>query len=51
LKIKHIDGPLGVRGRRSDNNLLKNKLNWNYSMTLREGMEKTYNWIDEQLNN
>ena len=34
IKIKHIDGPLGVRGRNSDNNLTREKLGWDYSMTL-----------------
>jgi len=47
---KHIDGPLGVRGRNSNNDLIKEKLNWNYSMTLEDGICKTYNWIEEQLN-
>ena len=48
---KHIDGPLGVRGRNSNNDLIREKLNWNYSMTLEEGIAKTYDWIDKQLVN
>lgn len=51
LKIKHIDGPLGVRGRNSDNNLLQEKLGWNYTSTLREGLQSTYEWIFDQVNN
>ena len=46
---KHIDGPLGVRGRNSDNALIREKLGWDYSMTLEEGIRKTYNWIVEQI--
>ena len=46
---KHIDGPLGVRGRNSNNNLIREKLDWDYTMTLKEGIEKTYNWIESQL--
>lgn len=49
LKIKHIKGPLGVRGRKSDNKLIKEKLNWAPKDPLREGIEKVYWWIDEQV--
>jgi hypothetical protein len=45
----HIDGPLGVRGRNSNNDLIREKLEWDYSMTLEEGISKTYNWISEQI--
>ena len=45
----HIDGPLGVRGRNSDNDLIREKLNWEYEMTLKEGIRYTYYWINEQL--
>lgn len=48
--IKHIPGPLGVRGRTSDNALIKQKLGWAPSSPLSEGIEKTYLWIKEQLN-
>jgi len=41
--------PVGVRGRNSDNALIREKLNWEYSQSLREGMEKTYRWIKEQV--
>jgi len=45
----HIDGPLGVRGRNSNNDLIREKLGWDYSQTLEEGITKTYNWIIDQL--
>jgi len=44
----HIDGPLGVRGRNSNNDLIRDKLGWNYSQTLEEGIRKTYIWISQQ---
>ncbi|MDA8813309.1 NAD-dependent epimerase/dehydratase family protein [Acidimicrobiia bacterium] len=49
ISIKHIDGPLGVRGRNSDNNLIRKELNWDYKQPLSEGIEKTYLWIEGQL--
>jgi nucleoside-diphosphate-sugar epimerase len=49
LSIKNIDGPLGVRGRNSDNKLLKEKLNWEPTQPLIEGMKKTYDWINQQV--
>jgi nucleoside-diphosphate-sugar epimerase len=49
LTIKHIPGPLGVRGRNSDNRLIAEKLGWKPSRPLREGLEKTYRWIQEQV--
>jgi GDP-D-mannose 3',5'-epimerase len=61
IKIKNIDGaefetkygfkcPIGVRGRNSDNTLYKEKIGWEPSMKLYEGINKTYNWINYQLN-
>jgi nucleoside-diphosphate-sugar epimerase len=61
IKINNIDGqdfidkygfpcPLGVRGRNSDNKLYKEKLGWEPTMTLREGMTKTFEWINKQAN-
>lgn len=61
IKISNIDGqdfidkygfpcPLGVRGRNSDNKLYKEKLGWEPTMTLREGMVKTFEWINKQVN-
>jgi len=49
LAIHHITGPQGVRGRRSDNTLIREKLGWAPDRPLREGMAKTYAWIDVQV--
>ncbi len=49
LTIKHIPGPLGVRGRNSDNKLILKKLGWKPSKPLKYGLEKTYKWIEEQV--
>ena len=49
LKIRHIPGPLGVRGRNSDNRLIYEKLGWRPSRPLREGLEKTYAWVSAQV--
>jgi nucleoside-diphosphate-sugar epimerase len=43
--------PTGVRGRNSDNKLYKEKIGWEVSLPLQYGMEKTYLWINEQVNN
>jgi GDP-D-mannose 3', 5'-epimerase len=48
-RIKHIDGPLGVRGRNSDNTLIQGKLGWAPNEPLRVGLEKTYAWIARQV--
>ena len=50
ISKNHIDGPLGVRGRNSNNDLVREKLGWDYSQTLEEGIRKTYNWISDQIN-
>jgi len=49
LGIRHISGPLGVRGRNSDNRLIRAHLCWAPSRPLREGLEKTYAWISKQV--
>jgi nucleoside-diphosphate-sugar epimerase len=49
VEKNHIDGPLGVRGRNSNNDLIREKLGWDYSQSLEEGIAKTYNWITEQI--
>jgi len=62
IKINNLEGkdfidkygfscPVGVRGRNSDNKLYKEKIGWEPKMSLREGMEKTYTWIKEQVDN
>jgi GDP-D-mannose 3',5'-epimerase len=47
LEIEHIPGPLGVRGRSSDNRLIREVLGWEPNAPLREGITKTYNWIKQ----
>ncbi|HAL57071.1 MAG TPA: NAD-dependent dehydratase [Bacteroidetes bacterium] len=49
LTIKHISGPTGVRGRNSDNKLIRERLAWAPSLRLQDGLEKTYQWIDQQV--
>ncbi|MEM7280733.1 MAG: NAD-dependent epimerase/dehydratase family protein [Pseudomonadota bacterium] len=49
LTLNHIEGPLGVRGRNSDNRLIKEKLGWEPQFSLRQGLEQTYPWIVQQL--
>jgi|TARA_B100001971_G_C17895875_1_gene385468 nucleoside-diphosphate-sugar epimerase len=49
LSINHIPGPLGVRGRNSDNKLIKKELGWEPNYLLRKGLEKTYKWIEKQV--
>tara|TARA_B100000035_G_scaffold301761_1_gene298665 strand:- start:356 stop:1315 length:960 start_codon:yes stop_codon:yes gene_type:complete len=47
--INHIEGPLGVKGRNSDNNLIFDKLGWKPTEPLSDGLEKTYFWIEKQI--
>jgi len=52
LKLRRtykLDAPKGVRGRSSDNTLIKMHLNWEPSISLREGMKKTYEWIEGEM--
>ena len=49
VTIKHVDGPLGVRGRNSNNDVVRRELGWDYSQTLEEGIFKTYHWIESQI--
>ena len=49
LRIKHIEGPLGVRGRSSDNRLIQEKLGWAPKQKLQDGLRTTYAWIAEQV--
>ena len=49
VRIKHIPGPLGVRGRNSDNHLIREKLGWEPKLPLRAGMSTTYAWIAQQV--
>jgi GDP-D-mannose 3',5'-epimerase len=49
LKKHHIDGPLGVRGRNSDNRLIEEKLGWRPNQPLAEGLKQTYAWVERQV--
>jgi len=49
LEIDHIPGPLGVRGRNSDNKLILEKLGWSPSESLEDGLKKTYEWINNEV--
>ena len=51
ITTEHIEGPLGVRGRNSNNDLIREKLGWDYKQTLEEGIRRTYFWIEEQMKN
>jgi nucleoside-diphosphate-sugar epimerase len=49
FSINHIPGPLGVRGRNSDNTLIRSVLEWEYEWSLERGLKSTYAWIDTQI--
>jgi nucleoside-diphosphate-sugar epimerase len=49
LTLKHLNGPLGVRGRKSDNTLIQEKLGWKPSTRLKDGLVVTYKWIENQV--
>ena len=49
VEKNHIDGPLGVRGRNSNNDLIREKLGWDYTTSLEEGIRETYKWISWQV--
>jgi nucleoside-diphosphate-sugar epimerase len=50
IEIKNIDGPTGVKGRNSDNRLIYEKLNWKPTQPLYDGLVKTYDWVNKQVN-
>lgn len=49
IRLEHIPGPLGVRGRSSENNLIRAKLGWEPTVSLADGIRMTYPWIAEQV--
>lgn len=49
ITIKHIEGPMGVRGRNSDNTRLREVLGWEPQLTLEQGLARTYPWIEQQV--
>ena len=48
-KIYQLDKPKGVRGRSSNNDLVKKVLNWSYNIKLKDGLQKTYDWISSEM--
>jgi GDP-D-mannose 3', 5'-epimerase len=51
LEKKHVEGPVGVRARNSENTLSKSLLDWDYDISLEDGIDKTYFWIEREVNN
>jgi GDP-D-mannose 3',5'-epimerase len=49
IMLRHVEGPQGVRSRNSDNRRLRGVLGWEPSVTLRQGLEPTYRWIEKQV--
>lgn len=49
VEVKHVDGPQGVRGRNSDNTKLRDVLTWEPEISLEEGLKRTYEWIEAQV--
>lgn len=49
VRLRHVEGPMGVRGRNSDNMLLRKVLGWEPAVSLEEGLSVTYAWIEEQV--
>jgi nucleoside-diphosphate-sugar epimerase len=49
ISINHIKGPTGVRGRNSNNDLVRKVLSWDYSWSLQDGIRETYLWIKGQV--
>lgn len=49
LRLEHVDGPQGVRGRNSDNSLLRKVLDWEPETSLEDGLAETYRWIEKQV--
>lgn len=49
ISVRHIDGPLGVRGRNSNNDLIRSTLKWDFQISLSTGIARTYHWIEEQV--
>jgi len=49
IKTKHVEGPMGVRGRNSDNTMIRSTLGWEPQVSLEEGIARTYQWIEQQV--
>ena len=51
INVNHTPGPVGVRGRNSQNDMIREKLKWDYEFSLEEGIRRTYDWVSEQVYN
>ncbi len=49
IAIRHISGPTGVRGRNSNNDLIRERIGWDNKKSLEEGIRETYSWISDQI--
>lgn len=49
LQLRHVPGPLGVRGRNSDNRLIRERLGWAPSSPLRQGLVRPYQWVTTEV--
>lgn len=49
LEVRHVPGPKGVRGRNSDNTKIRKMLDWEPSISLEDGLARTYPWIEAQV--
>ena len=49
-RVYQLDKPKGVRGRSSNNDLVKKILKWSFKIKLKDGLKKTYDWIDTEIN-
>jgi nucleoside-diphosphate-sugar epimerase len=49
IQKKHVDGPMGVRGRNSNNDKLREVLGWEPAISLEDGLSTTYKWIEQQV--
>jgi nucleoside-diphosphate-sugar epimerase len=49
IRLRHVPGPQGVRGRNSDNSLLRDVLDWEPTISLEQGLQPTYRWIEKQV--
>jgi nucleoside-diphosphate-sugar epimerase len=49
VRLQHVPGPQGVRGRNSDNTRLRQVLGWEPRISLEDGLARTYEWIEQQV--
>ena len=51
INVNHTPGPVGVRGRNSQNDMIREKLKWDYEFSLEDGIRRTYDWVSDQVYN